>query len=151
MPSVAREETEAPLTLDHIGFSVSKLDASVSFFVDTLGWKRAGGRPDYPAVFVSNGAMFITLWQVENPETATPFDRRANVGLHHMAITVGSLQALHALHQKFIARGDVVIEFSPEFAGKGPRTHMMVREPSGLRLEFVVPASKVKQNVGFKN
>ena len=143
-PTSAQDEAvkSAPLSLDHIGFSVAKLDASVSFFVDTLGWRRAGGRPDYPAVFVTNGAMFVTLWQVKNPETAIQFDRRENIGLHHMAITVGSLKALNALHKKFVERGDMVIEFAPEFAGKGPRTHMMVREPSGLRLEFVVPASK---------
>ena len=148
-PALAQEKAPAPeaptLGLNHIGFAVSNLEATVSFFVDTLGWKPAGGRPDYPAKFVANDKMFVTLWQVTDPKTATPFDRKNNVGLHHMAITVRDLPALHDLHKKFIARGDVKIEFAPEFLGKGPTTHMMVREPSGLRLEFIVPASRIKK------
>jgi len=58
-----------------------------------------------------------------------------------MAITVRDLPTLNALHEKFKADKDVVIEFAPEFLGDGPTTHMIIREASGLRLEFIVPAS----------
>ena len=132
------------LGLNHIGFAVSRLDESVAFFVETLGWETAGGEPDYPAVFVTNGDMFVTLWQVTDPANAIAFDRKNNVGLHHMAITVRDLDALGALHEKFVAHEDVTVEFAPEYMGDGPTTHMMIREPSGLRLEFVVPASRIK-------
>ncbi|MEP3225968.1 MAG: VOC family protein [Parasphingorhabdus sp.] len=141
--TTAQEET-ATLELNHIGFAVSKLDDTASFFVDTLGWKRAGGRPEYPAKFVTNGKMFVTLWQVNDPAKAVSFDRKNNVGLHHMAITVRDLPALHDLHRKFVAHTGVVVEFAPEFLGNGPATHMMIREPSGLRLEFIVPASRIE-------
>jgi len=90
--------------------------------------------------------MFVTLWQVTDPETAISFNRKTNVGLHHMAITVRDLPALHDLHSKFVAREDVTIEFAPEFLGDGPATHMMVREPSGLRLEFIVPGSRMPKD-----
>lgn len=149
-PVIAQDKPTDPpaesqtLDLNHIGFAVTKLDATASFFIDTLGWKAAGGRPEYPAKFVTNGKMFVTLWQVNNPETAVAFDRKNNVGLHHMAITVRDLETLDILHKKFVAHPDVVVEFAPEHLGKGPTTHMIIREPSGLRLEFIVPASRIK-------
>jgi lactoylglutathione lyase len=144
--TAAQTQEESPtLGLNHIGFAVSKLEQSASFFIDTLGWKRAGGRPDYPAIFVTNGSMFVTLWRVEDPETAIGFDRRKNVGLHHMAITVRDLDALHSLHEKFKKTDGVTIEFGPEFIGNGPAMHMIIRDPSGLRLEFSVPANRIKK------
>lgn len=99
--------------INHLGLSVSKLDESVSFFVDTLGWKTVGGQPDYPSVFVNNGQMTLTLWQVEDPATATPFHRRKNVDLHHLAITVESLGKLHALHNKVKDMENINVEFAP--------------------------------------
>jgi len=133
---------EGPLTkgINHTGLAVKDLDKSAAFFVDTLGWEKAGERPDYPAIFVTDGNAFVTLWQVEDPVTATPFHRRKNVGLHHLAFTVATLDALQALYEKFLKTPNVEIEFAPEFLGKGPATHMMIREPSGIRLEFIVPA-----------
>ena len=62
------ENTARPLTsgVNHIGLTVKDLDASASFFVDTLGWRLAGER-DYPAKFVTDGSIFVTLWQASNP------------------------------------------------------------------------------------
>lgn len=140
--AVPRPEAET-LGLNHIGFAVCDLEASASFFVDTLGWKRVGGDPDYPAIFVANDEMMVTLWRVTDPATAIPFDRKSNVGLHHMAITVRDLATLHDLHRRFLDNPRIKIEFAPEFLGDGPTTHMMIREPSGLRLEFIVPRSRM--------
>ena len=149
LPASAQEETSAPeaetLGLNHIGLSVSDLEATTAFFVDTLGFKPSGGDPDYPANFVFNGEIFVTLWQVTDPATAVAFDRKNNVGLHHMAITVRDLATLHALHQRFIEHPRVEVEFGPEFLGQGPTTHMMIREPSGLRLEFIVPRGRMSE------
>jgi lactoylglutathione lyase len=61
-----------------------------------------------------------------------------------MAITVRDLETLHALHKRFMALDDVTVEFAPEFLGNGPTTHMIIREPSGIRLEFIVPANRIK-------
>lgn len=138
------EEAET-LALNHIGLAVSDLDASASFFIDTLGWRPAGGDPSYPAKFVTNGEMFVTLWRVTDPASAVPFDRKTNVGLHHMAITVRDLATLDALYQRFQEHPRVEIEFGPEFLGNGPTTHMMIREPSGIRLEFIVPRGRMSE------
>lgn len=134
------------LGVNHIGLTVSKLEASAAFFTETLGWRNVGGQPDYPAIFVTDGEAFVTLWQVKNPATAMAFDRGRNVGLHHLALTVESLAALHTLYEKLKDTDGVTIEFAPEFLGQGPTTHMMIRDPSGLRLEFIVPASRMSKD-----
>ena len=121
--------------VDHIGLSVSKLTASTSFFVGALGFKVSGRDPKYPAVFMNNGEMSLTLWQTDEKPVA--FNRKGNVGLHHLAIQVTSFEALDALHEVVKQIPGVVIEFSPELAYGGPAKHMMIREPSGNRLELV--------------
>jgi hypothetical protein len=40
------------------------------------------------------------------------------------------------LHRRVAAWPNVVVEFDPELSGKGPKIHFMIREPSGVRLEF---------------
>ena len=132
------KNTRAVLTrgLNHVGLTVSDLDASVAFFTDALDWRLVGGYPDYPSKFVTDGEIFLTLWQATDPETATPFNRKTNVGLHHLALTVISREALDTLHERFLEVEGVVIEFAPEPNGGGPTIHMMIREPSGNRIEF---------------
>ena len=142
MSKVYAEEQQLTTGFNHIGLSVSNLEQSTQFFVEALGWKEVGGDPDYPAKFVSDGNMFVTLWQVNDPKHAVRFDRKNNVGLHHLAITVSSFDALDLLHKRFKNFEGVVIEFAPELAYGGPGKHMMIREPSGNRLEFTFRPKK---------
>jgi len=130
------DPTPVTVGVDHVGLSVRNLETTRRFFCDCLGWSIVGERPDYPAVFVSDGRQIVTLWQVESPERAVAFDRRANVGLHHLAFAVADREGLDTLYQNVSAWRDVVVEFSPELSGKGPKIHFMIREPSGIRLEF---------------
>ena len=127
-----------PLTLgiDHIGLTVSDLELSKAFFIDCLGWMVFGGRPDYPSVYITNGEARLTLWQVADTVDFTPFDRRANVGLHHLALAVATRETLDALHAKVSAWPGVEVEFAPELSGAGPKYHCMIREPGGCRVEF---------------
>jgi lactoylglutathione lyase len=122
--------------LNHLGLTVKNLQASSDFFINTLGWKKVGGYPDYPSIFVTDGKLFLTLWQTESISDVVSFDRKNNVGLHHLALSVASENALHELHRRFKSVQNLVIEFSPELNGKGPTIHMMIREPSGNRIEF---------------
>jgi len=128
----------APATrgVDHVGLSVKDLETTRRFFCDCLGWRVVGERPDYPAVFVSDGRLTLTLWQVETPDRAVAFDRRANVGLHHLALAVPDRAALDALHDRVAQWPGVVVEFAPEFSRGGPKVHFMMREPGGIRMEF---------------
>jgi catechol 2,3-dioxygenase-like lactoylglutathione lyase family enzyme len=120
----------------HVGLTVSELDASCEFFTDLLGWQKVGGNPEYPAIFVSDGVVMLTLWQTRETPFVT-FDKNRNIGLHHLALKVGSLEALHALHARLVS-ANVEIEFSPELLREGPTQHMMCYEPSGNRIEFIV-------------
>ncbi len=146
--SVCAEETKSTSALtsgfNHVGLSVLYLDKSTKFFTETLGWKLSGADPDYPASFLTDGEMFLTLWQVSKPETAVKFDRKNNVGLHHLAISVPGFAELDALYEKVKQVKGVVIEFAPELAYGGPTKHMMIREPSGNRLEFAHNPPKQK-------
>ncbi len=121
---------------DHVGLSVRDLTTSRRFFCDCLGWRVVGERPDYPAAFVSDGHGVLTLWQVEAPETASAFNRRANIGLHHLALAVVDRAGLDALYQRVSTWPGVVVEFGPEQSGAGPKIHFIVQEPGGLRIEF---------------
>ena len=106
-----------------------------AFSCECLGWEVVGENAAYPAVFVSDGTTRLTLWQADEGHVA--FDRRKNLGLHHLALKVVDLDALRDLHARVSAWPDVVVEFAPELVGKGPRVHCMVREPGGVRIELV--------------
>ncbi|WP_282132036.1 VOC family protein [Pseudoalteromonas aliena] len=123
--------------VDHLGLTVSNLDASKAFFADVLGFKVLGSNPSYPAYFLSNDKITITLWRVKNDEKRVEFNRAENVGLHHLALSVESFEKLAQLHDHLKTQNNIKIEFAPENLGKGPTQHMMIREPSGNRIEFI--------------
>jgi catechol 2,3-dioxygenase-like lactoylglutathione lyase family enzyme len=128
-----------PLTLGihHVGLSVPDLDAAVEFFCGVLGWKETGRNADYPSAFVSDGSITLTLWQVADPATARPFDRRANVGLHHLALAVVDEAALFATFDIVSRHPGVTIEFAPGPVRPGlDRKHFLCAMPGGVRLEF---------------
>ncbi|MEM7120441.1 MAG: VOC family protein [Pseudomonadota bacterium] len=121
----------------HVGLTVPDLAKTRAFFVDTLGYQQVGEVPTYPAVFLSDGATMITLWQAADPETAVPFDRKNIIGLHHLALGVDNTDALDDLYGALKANNDVTVEFAPEPLGDGPASHMMCAIPGGIRVEFI--------------
>ena len=125
----------------HAGLTVPDLAAAQAFFQEALGFRQVGELPDYPAVFLSDGAVMITLWQAEDPASAVPFDRRRVIGLHHLALRVADREALEKLHGELAAREDVAVEFAPEPLGGGATRHMMCAMPGGIRLELIAPAA----------
>lgn len=133
--------SEPPLTLGlhHFGLTVPDLAASRDFFIGTLGFRQIGEKPDYPAVFVSDGTTTVTLWQASDPATAVPFDRKANIGLHHFALRVDGAAALDAAYARLNKTPGVDIEFAPEPLGGGPTRHMMCFIPGGIRMELIAP------------
>ena len=124
----------------HIGLTVPDLAEARAFFQGTLGFSQVGDVPDYPAVFLTDGTTMITLWQVEDPETAMSFDRKNIVGLHHVALKLRDGDALSGLHDKLATTDGVAVEFAPEPLGGGPTRHMMCAIPGGIRVEFIAPA-----------
>jgi catechol 2,3-dioxygenase-like lactoylglutathione lyase family enzyme len=120
----------------HIGLTVARLEDSANFFTQRLGWQEVNRNPDYPAIFVSDGSIMVTLWQTQT-DSPEDFDKNTQVGLHHVAFQVNNETDLDRLHESFIEAEDVTIEFAPELLRQGPAKHMMVYEPSGIRVEFI--------------
>ncbi len=123
----------------HIGLTVSDLEASAAFFTKLLGWREVRRDAGYPAVFVSDGVIMLTLWQTQDAAKARPFDRKRNVGLHHLALLVDDPARLDEIHELLNDAPNVEIEFAPESLRGGPTRHMMCLEPSGIRVEFICP------------
>ena len=126
--------------LNHLGLAVKNLEKTKTFFTDILGWEESGYDKSYPRTAVSDGNIRLTLWQVDSSKETEEFDRRKNIGLHHLALEVESEPKLHELHEA-LKKAGVEIEFSPELVGTGPRMHMMCYEPGGIRLEFIWPGA----------
>ena len=123
--------------INHLGLTVKNLQDSTRFFVEVLGWVESGRDAAYPRTAVSDGAVRLTLWQVDTSSPINEFDRRHNIGLHHVALNVDSHERLLALAQTVDSYPGVTVEFAPELLGAGPRMHMMLSEPGGNRIEFI--------------
>ena len=121
--------------VQHIGLAVSNLEESAAFFTGLLGWQEVKRREDYPAIFVKDGAL--TLWKTQT-EQPVQFDRKNNVGLHHLALRVETREGLYRILEVLKAN-QVEIEFEPTVIREGPAMHMMCYEPSGIRIEFYLP------------
>ncbi|MDP1681127.1 MAG: VOC family protein [Burkholderiales bacterium] len=123
----------------HIGLTVSKLEESAEFFTSLLGWKEVRRNDEYPAIFVSDGNIMVTLWATKE-EPSNEFNKNKNIGLHHVAFLVDNESDLNSIHKR-LESNKVKIEFSPELLGQGPAKHMMCYEPSGIRIEFIWPGN----------
>jgi catechol 2,3-dioxygenase-like lactoylglutathione lyase family enzyme len=125
------------LGIHHLGLTVSDVDKTVDFLSKQLNFIRVGDDPDYPATFVSDGTVMLTIWRASKPDQCRPFDRYNNVGLHHFALRVADFEALEELHQQLSQQSDVAIEFCPEPLHNTDYRHMMCTIPGGLRVEFI--------------
>jgi len=136
------QKSTSPVTrgAHHVGLTVPDLEQTRRFFIETLGYEQIGEVPDYPAAFLTDGKLMITLWQAADPDTAAPFDRKNAIGLHHLAFTVDANE-LNELYSRLKDAGSVGIEFAPEPLGDGPTQHMMCSIPGGIRVEFIAPAA----------
>jgi len=123
--------------IHHLGLTVSKLEETADFFKSILGWNEVKRKDDYPAIFVSDGTVMVTLWATKE-EPAISFDKNRNVGLHHVAFSVADEAALGAVYER-LKMAQVPIEFGPELLGDGPAKHMICYEPSGMRVEVIWP------------
>ena len=133
------ENTAKTRGVNHVGLTVPDVEGTATFFTKVLGFREVRRDPSNSAIFVTDGIHLVTLWQVES-NTPQPFDRKVNVGLHHIAFEVATTEELYALHTRLLRVEGVRIEFAPELLRGGPTMHMMCYEPGGIRIEFIVPA-----------
>lgn len=126
--------------IHHLGITVPNVEETKCFFVEVLGYEALGGRADYPAEFVGDGATMITLWQASDPQTAIPFDRKNVIGLHHLALALDDRSALELVYARLTVTENVQIEFPPQPRGDKGAAHLMCSIPGGIRVEFFSPA-----------
>jgi catechol 2,3-dioxygenase-like lactoylglutathione lyase family enzyme len=120
----------------HIGLSVDKLEDTAAFFTACLGWQEVRRDDSYPAIFVSDGIIMVTLWKSKLLDPPG-FDKN-HIGLHHVAFRVDTEDKLDACYLNIKDYG-LKLEFSPELLRGGPAKHMMFYEPSGNRIEIIWP------------
>jgi catechol 2,3-dioxygenase-like lactoylglutathione lyase family enzyme len=137
------EATHPSITagVHHVGLTVPDLAQTRLFFTDLLAYTQVGEVPDYPAAFLTDGSTMITLWQVKSPAAAISFDRHNVIGLHHLALSVPTAEALDELYATLLEDERVSVEFAPEPLGEGPIRHMMCAIPGGIRVEFIATGS----------
>ena len=124
----------------HVGLTVPDLEQARSFFCDVLGFEVVGGVPDYPSIFVSDGKVLLTLWRAADPMNARAFDRRANIGLHHLSLAVADDHALGEAWKKVSSHPEVIVDAAPSQIRAGSTTrHFLVFIPGGIRLELATP------------
>lgn len=123
--------------IHHLGLTVEDIHEISRFFCNQLGFEVVGEKPDYPAIFVSDGTVMLTLWQANSDRSAISFDRHHNIGLHHFALKIANREALKALHSRLEDQAGVSIEFKPEPLGQTDIMHMMCTIPGGIRVEFI--------------
>lgn len=129
----------APLTcgIHHVGLTVPDIDEARAFFCGALGFAEVGGAPDYPAIFVSDGTAMLTLWRAVDPATASAFDRKGNIGLHHLSLAVADADALERAWRAVGTYPGVVVDAKPGPMRPGSAArHFLVFIPGGIRLEF---------------
>jgi catechol 2,3-dioxygenase-like lactoylglutathione lyase family enzyme len=136
-----------PMTfgVHHVGLSVLDVASAWHFFCGAPDWKLLGKNEKYPAAYVCEGSTTLTLLQVNDPATATPFDRRANVGLHPLA-AVADEAALEAAFEHVSRYPGVTFEFALGPAYAGPRNH--VAEAVGCQSEAAFQRA-FKQRIGM--
>jgi len=139
---MATENSALTAGVHHVGLTVSRLEDSAGFFTGLLGWQEVRRDDSYPAIFVSDGRVMLSLWAAHpaGQQTAQAFNKDSNIGLHHLALQVESKDALYEIYRRLLDEA-VHIEFPPELLRDGPAQHMMCFEPSGIRLEFIWPGN----------
>lgn len=129
----------------HVGLTVPDVEVTAAFFISTLGFKRVGGRPDYPAIFISDGQVMLTIWGVQDTDRQREFDRKNTVGLHHLALKMRDLDTLYDTHTQLSQASDVTIEFAPSPMGDTQTIHFICAIPGGIRLELVATGSMIRE------
>ena len=127
----------------HVGLTVPDLDQARAFFCGTLNFDEVGGVPSYPSIFVSDSAILLTLWQAADPLTARAFDRRANIGLHHLSLSVADDAALDAAWKAVTAHREVVVDAPPGLFVREPRRATSLSSfPAAFALSSPHPSSE---------
>lgn len=100
-----------------------------------FSFRRVAEKPRYPACFVNDGVILLTLRNCLSEEP-TDFDRKIRVRLHHFALKLKDANSLGVVLEKLREHESVTIEFEPEGLGSSPHQHMTCTFFDDVRLEI---------------
>jgi lactoylglutathione lyase len=122
----------------HIGLNVSDLERSKQFYQQVFGFEVLGESQEAGQQFVflgQDGTPILTLWQQSEGRFAT-----RQVGLHHLAFQVGTIDDVRGFEQQLRALGtpflyDGVVPHAEGTDSGG----VYFEDPDGIRLEIYSP------------
>lgn len=130
--------------VDHLDLVVSSLERGLDFYLGLLGplgWGRPNdivGERGERVVYLhsDDGGPEVSLRERPPDAPAGPYDRYA-IGLHHLAFSAPSREAVDDRHRWAIERG-VEIETPPREYDYGPGYYaLFLHDPDGIKLEIV--------------
>ena len=127
-----------PINLERIGhclLRVKDVERSKKFYIDVLGFQFMEQDPDHGGVFMSlpNDGHTIDIAPVEDPGAAQPVSEDRNrVGLVHIALKVGSYQALQEAYETLLAN-DVEVQRLMDHVSQ---RSIYFKDPDGNGLEI---------------
>jgi len=139
----ARDSSPAPvdglLGLHHLGLTVRDVELSATWYVDVLGFRRAGGftSPDGTRrkVFLKHAGLPIRLGLAEHRSGDRADFDETRVGLDHLAFRVGDRSTLEAWARSFAQAG--VVHSPIAAANSIPGAYVLVlRDPDKIQLEL---------------
>jgi catechol 2,3-dioxygenase-like lactoylglutathione lyase family enzyme len=130
--------------IHHIGIVVESVEASVTWYVDNLGFERlyTFGWPGVQAAFIGRGSLKIELFQNEQATRMAEDRRRAETnlrigGINHFAIEVVDLdETVAALQEK----GVEVVSPPREVPNSGGSRFAFIHDNEQMLIELFQPA-----------
>lgn len=125
------------LGLHHVGIVTHDLDASLAFYVGTLGLAAravdVSPRTGQRHVLVDAGGGLIHLWEVAGAARPEPTDWRAMVPgtVQHVALRLPGADAVAAMRDRLVAH-EVPVSPLQEMDG---RSFLLFNDPDGLPVE----------------
>jgi len=123
--------------IHHIDLTVSELGEATRFYdrvLPLLGFRRI---PDCPEGPLWAGAQVELGLQAARSDGSRPHDRHSP-GLHHLAFTAPSREAVDALHRDLLRMGIAILDAPAEYPEYTPGYYaVFFADPDGLKLEFV--------------
>jgi len=137
-------EMEMALTagVNHVGLSVTDLDASKDFFADILEFDvlryDAGER-----AYITDGTTMITLWQTAEREADVK-----TAGMHHLAFQVESVAVLRKIEER-MKQKNVRLQFDGigVRGQEGGNIALFCYEPSGIRIELATSEKDLAREI----
>jgi len=123
--------------IHHIDLTVSDLGEATRFYDRVLPLLGFGRIPDCPEGPLWAGAQLELGLQAARADRSRPHDR-FSPGLHHLAFSAPSREAVDALHGDLLRMGIAILDAPADYPEYAPGYYaVFFADPDGIKLEFV--------------